>query len=217
MDRLFCLQAKRQEELPMFACQIFITYPFVTSKVFYYDVGHMALEIIDDSIWKCVGQQPCPIVCVLGGIHGNETTGIELIQRLVSQFQDEHLSLARGTLYLMLGNLKAIERGTRGSDDHLDLNRQFRPTVFTRESDGTYEVERAKVLASILAQADISIDVHATNKPSVPMICGMCTPKHLDVYQWFNCENVLSDPHYVLGGQQVTTDEFVDANGGIGI
>lgn len=201
----------------LFACQNFIPYPFVTDKVFHYDVGHMALEIIDDAIWKCVGPQPGPIVCVLGGTHGNETTGIELIHRLVAQVQEDRLSLSCGTLYLILGNPKAIERNTRGSDDHLDLNRQFTPTVLTRAADGTYEVERAKVLAPILMQADISIDVHATNKPSVPMICGSGTPRHLDVFQWFDCQNVLSDPHYVLGGQQVTTDEFVDANGGVGM
>ncbi len=177
----------------------------------------MSIEQTGNGIWKLRGHADGPVVCLLGGTHGNELTGIELVRRLVSRAEAGTFTLQTGTLYLILGNLKAIERNTRGSDDHLDLNRRFTQDLLTRPSDGTYEHERACELAPILAQADISIDIHATNKPSVPMICAATTPRHLELFQWFDCPSVLSDPNFVLGGEQVTTDEYVDAHGGIGM
>lgn len=163
------------------------------------------------------GPELGPVVCLLGGTHGNERTGVEMIHRLVAKAEAGEIVLARGTLYLILANPKAVERNTRGSDDHLDLNRRFTRDLLTRPSDETYEHQRALELAPVLAQADISIDIHATNKPSVPMICGNTTSRHIDLYQWFDCTHVLADPNYVLGGQQVTTDEFVDQHGGVGM
>lgn len=177
----------------------------------------MNFEQVGDEIWKLQKGQTGPVVCVLGGTHGNEQTGITLIRQLVEDVHAGKLVLACGTLYLILGNPKAIERGTRGSQDHQDLNRCFTTDVMTKPLDGTYEAKRAKELAEILVQADVSIDIHATNKPSVPMICANRSPRHEAVFEWFDCDRVLLDPRFVLGGEQVTTDEFVDAHGGVGV
>ncbi|MCX6714477.1 MAG: succinylglutamate desuccinylase/aspartoacylase family protein [Candidatus Uhrbacteria bacterium] len=174
------------------------------------------IEAISESIAKVVGEQKGPTVVLLGGIHGNERTGVEVVKKLAYQFEHGEKKLASGVLYLILGNPKAIERNTRGSEDHADLNRCFKYDVLERVPE-TYEQTRAHEIAKILATADISIDLHATNKPSVPFLCCAVDEAHEKIYQWFDCDRVLADPRYILGGESVTTDEFIDLQGGVGI
>lgn len=177
----------------------------------------MSIITVTEGVWKCVGPKTGPTVCVIGGTHGNEQTGIEVVKRFVEMARQETFALTSGVLYLILGNPRAIERDARGSTDHQDLNRRFTDDVLHVSSDGTYEDVRAKELAPLLAQADISIDIHATNKPSVPMLACAITSRHEQIYRWFTCDNILADPDYVLGGKSCTTDEFVDRAGGVGI
>ena len=174
------------------------------------------IEAISESIAKVVGAQKGPTIVVMGGIHGNERTGVEVVKKLAYQFEHSEINLASGVLYLILGNPKAIERDTRGSEDHADLNRCFKRDVLECIPE-TYEQTRAQEIAKILATADISIDLHATNKPSVPFLCCAVDEAHEKIYQWFDCDRVLADPRYILGGEPVTTDEFIDLNGGVGI
>ncbi len=177
----------------------------------------MSIISVTEGVWKCVGPKAGPTVCVIGGTHGNEQTGIEVVKRFVEMAERRELTLTSGVLYLILGNPRAIERDARGSADHQDLNRRFTDDVLHVSSDGTYEDVRAKELAPLLAEADISIDIHATNKPSVPLLACAITPRHEQIYRWFTCDTILADPDYVLGGRSCTTDEFVDRAGGVGI
>lgn len=174
------------------------------------------IEQIGDGIWKTVGQEPGPIIVVFGGIHGNELTGIEVVRMLRAQMESGALSVSCGTLYLIFGNPKAIARNTRGSEDHADLNRCFKRDVLDSVPE-TYEQSRAQEIAKILATADISIDLHATNKPSVPFLCCLADESHKKIFQWFDCDRVLADPRYILAGEPVTTDEFIDVQGGFGV
>lgn len=182
------------------------------------------IEAISESIAKVSGPQKGSTIVLLGGIHGNEHTGVEVVKKLAYQFEHGEIDLVAGTLYLILGNPKAIARDTRGSEDHADLNRCFKRGILSPLAKGgagggseSYEQARARELAEILQTADISIDLHATNKPSVPFLCCAVDEAHEKIYQWFDCDRVLADPRYILGGEPVTTDEFVDLNGGVGI
>ncbi|MBI5369782.1 succinylglutamate desuccinylase/aspartoacylase family protein [Candidatus Uhrbacteria bacterium] len=177
----------------------------------------MAFDQVAQQVWQLSAPETGPVVCVIGGTHGNEMTGIEMIHRFVQMGENHQLSLARGTVFFMMGNPRAVEKGMRGSSQHADLNRRFTSDVLTRVSDGSAEDDRAKTLAPLLAKADFSLDIHSTNKPSAPLICGRATPRHVQLYKWFDCELVLADPRFVLGGEPVTTDDFVDQNGGIGM
>ena len=174
------------------------------------------IEIVGEGMWKCVGSESGSTIVVFGGVHGNELTGIEVVKKMRDAIESKRLTIECGTLYLILGNPRAIERNTRGSEDHADLNRCFKKDVF-EQTDELYERQRAKEIAKILVDADISIDLHATNKPSVPFLCCLADEKHEQVYRWFACDRVLADPRYVLAGEPVTTDEFIDMQGGIGI
>jgi succinylglutamate desuccinylase len=138
------------------------------------------------------------------------------VKKMLQQIESGQLVIESGILYLILGNPKAIERNTRGSEDHVDLNRCFKKDVL-EQVDVLYERKRAKEIAKILVKANISIDLHATNKPSVPFLCCLTDDSHKKIYQWFDCDRVLADPRYVLAGEPVTTDEFMDVQGGIGV
>jgi len=174
------------------------------------------IETVGEAIWKITGASDGPSIVVFGGVHGNELTGIEVVKKIREAIESGELVVEQGILHLILGNPRAIERNTRGSADHVDLNRCFKKDVLDQQ-DELYERQRAKEIAQILATADISIDLHAMNKPSVPFLCCAVTEAHEKIYQWFDCDRVLADPNYVLGGESVTTDEYIDLCGGVGI
>ncbi|MDG1950219.1 MAG: succinylglutamate desuccinylase/aspartoacylase family protein [bacterium] len=175
------------------------------------------LNEIAASVWKINSGQPGKTVMFMGGTHGNERTGVEMISKLKTQLETSEVQLKAGTLILAHGNLRAIEISERGSAPHHDLNRSFPLDLLTQEPLGTYEDDRARELAPILAEVDIFIDLHATNKPSEPFVVCIHSPLAEEIHRWFQCRKVLSDPNYSLIGKPVTTDEYVAAHGGIGI
>jgi succinylglutamate desuccinylase len=153
---------------------------------------------------------------VLGGIHGNETIGIGVVEQLRDSFAHDR-ALSAGELYFVLGNSRAIAAGKRFLDDGKDLNRCFNPVVLAGVPDGSYEDARAREIADVLRAVDVSIDIHSTNKPSVPFLACAASPAHQRIFQWFDADRILTDPNYIFAGKPVTTDEYVDQIGGTGI
>ena len=172
---------------------------------------------IHESIWQIDSGQDGPVVALLGGTHGNERTGIEVVRKLQSQFASGERTLLTGTFFLVLGNLKAIELNQRGTVLGQDLNRMFYQERIDADPDGTFEDARMRVMQPILATCDISIDIHSTNKPSQAFLACASSLKHDAVTRWFTTDKIVADPNYVLGGSPVTTDEYVDLHGGIGV
>ncbi len=148
-------------------------------------------------------------------MHGNETAGIEVVRMLLNEFEDGR-RLASGTLTLALGNTRAIEINERWIDGK-DLNRQFSDAHLIDRIDQSWEEERAVVLAALMREADTTLDIHSTNKPSSPFICSRVDEKHARVYQWFPIMHVIEDPTYVFGDGPVTTDEYADRVGKMGM
>lgn len=178
----------------------------------------MPIQELAPSIWKIESGNPGPSVAILGGTHGNERTGIEVVKRLSQDFLAGTRTLTHGTLYLVLGNLRAIEMNERSSGEERDMNRMYTKERFDQAPDGSYEDGRAREITSlVLDHADIAIDIHSDNKPSVPFLACSASQRHEAVYRWFTTDKNVTDPEYLLGGKPVTTDEYVDLQGGIGI
>lgn len=185
----------------------------------------MTINELAPSIWEITGAAEGPSVAILGGTHGNERTGVEVVRRLVADFSSGARTVAAGTVYLVLGNLEAIALNQRstapggGSTGGAhDLNRMFEQARFDREPDGTYEDARAREMASlVLNRVEYSIDLHSVNKPSVPFLPCASTPRHERMYRWFDTDLVVDDPNFLLGDKPVTTDEYVTVRGGVGI
>lgn len=87
---------------------------------------------------------------VLGGTHGNEKLGINLVKSLKERPISKVDSL--------IANPLATERGTRFIET--DLNRSF-----GRQMQSSYEVRRAQQLVRILAEYDLVLDFHNTETP----------------------------------------------------
>lgn len=104
--------------------------------------------------------KPGPTLLVLGGVHGNETCGVDLVCRMVEN-PDAYRPTA-GKIVCAYGNPAAIAAGVRCVTH--DLNRLFLPEE--RESAcGCAEHVRAAELRPLLASADVLLDIHASFTP----------------------------------------------------
>ncbi|MDD1713732.1 MAG: succinylglutamate desuccinylase/aspartoacylase family protein [Methanoregulaceae archaeon] len=175
------------------------------------------MDAIGSGIWQAKGPRHGVHIVVLGGVHGDEKTGIDVVRKLHALFTagDEHL--AAGTLTLVLGNEEAIRLIQRGTSVEHNLNRLFTEKHLAGPVLDFYESRRAHQLAPLLASANVSIDLHSTSSPSSPFLPCAFSPRHERIYRWFSCDLVLTDPDYILGGERATTDEYVDSCGGAGI
>lgn len=175
------------------------------------------LEEIGSGIWQAAGTLPGTHIVVLGGVHGDEKTGIEVVKFLRGTFNKDETKVDKGKLTLILGNEEAIKMGKRGTTPDHNLNRMFSDKHLAGPVLNFYESRRAHELAPILKSADISLDIHSTSVPTVPFLPCAFSPRHEKVYRWFDAGVVLADPDFVLGGQRSTTDEYVDYCGGVGV
>lgn len=179
----------------------------------------MALRQLARGIWRAGSGRPR--VAVLGGVHGNERTGVEVLKRLVQGLgvAPAHRDLAepvgqgRGELTLAIANPDAVELDARFID--VDLNRCF-GELLGAGSGSSLEQRRARELADHLCGLDVLLDLHATNKPSEPFarlpgpICGRflsrCERLFLSELP-SRCRTVLWDPEEIIAGGAMT-DEF---------
>lgn len=154
-----------------------------------------------------------PRLMILGGVHGNEMTGIRAVQELIASLSNGVRTIERGSIILALGNLRAIEKNMRGSVPHADMNRVFFRERLKDPSD--YEEFRASELAPFMAASDILIDIHSTNKPSKPFAVAMDdNPARIALAGHFPTSEFLVSPSEIIDG---TTDVWVTQNGGIGL
>uniref|UniRef100_K3WU78 Succinylglutamate desuccinylase/Aspartoacylase catalytic domain-containing protein n=1 Tax=Globisporangium ultimum (strain ATCC 200006 / CBS 805.95 / DAOM BR144) TaxID=431595 RepID=K3WU78_GLOUD len=174
-------------------------------------------------------------VTIVGGVHGNERIGVAVLDALrlallhVSPLRTSGGATVFPTLTpqssvtLVYGNPAAIRVGKRGSTPHADLNRCFSADMLSPSSPPTsYEQRRAQELAPIFAASDVMLDLHSTNKPSEPFVRiagNRVIPSHIaHMVAKLPCDIVLHDPNYLLAdGTVALTDEYVGAQGGVGI
>jgi predicted deacylase len=150
---------------------------------------------------------------ILGGVHGNERTGIRAVRWLRARFGRGGERIARGTLTVAFGNPRAIRLDMRGSAPHRDLNRSFLPEKLAAPS--IYEEERAAVLAPIIAGADVLVDLHAVNTPSEPFVIATDHDgRRAELATAFPCRKYVVAPDAIIPG---TTDGWIGRNGGYGI
>lgn len=97
-----------------------------------------------------------PRVAVVGGIHGDEPAGKEIVEHLI-----DTLDVDDGTVQLIIANERAIATGERYTDT--DLNRAFPGDI----GSGQYETALAARLVDILDGADAVLAIH-TSKSAPP-------------------------------------------------
>lgn len=189
--------------------------------------------------YELYSNQPGPTILILGGTHGDEKPGIEVVARLLKLLfkVDDWLSCKRaarheetiqGRIILGFGNPEAMQlnngQGQRGTDNNQrDLNRCFIPEELDRDENGTIDEQRAKELTPLLKEVDFMLDLHCTTGQSEGFACfgGRDTDRHALIYNQLPIRHILTDPSIppvlgqpfdlpVLG----TTDDYVNNHGG---
>lgn len=121
--------------------------------------------------------KPGPLFLIIGGMHGNEPSGVLAAQRLAQSLRDSPIPL-RGRILALAGNLGALKRGVRFRDR--DLNRMWSARELAdvragRDDDEQSEnAERRELLSAIesaIAAASgrvIFLDLHSTSADGAP-------------------------------------------------
>lgn len=143
---------------------------------------------------------------ILGGIHGNESCGIQTVNFL------KDIKIKRGKLILMYGNLQAMERNIRQTE--ANLNRMFKADMYVTDEEKTsYEYKRSKEIMPYLKESDILLDIHSSStKDSTPFI--ICERNASDIVKIFPFNiRCYGFDNLHPGG----TDSFMNKEGKMGI
>ncbi len=99
---------------------------------------------------------PGPRLLVMGGVHGDETSGTAGIERVLAEFAAGGLALLRGELTLVpVANPLARRRLQR--EGERNLNRLFKPAA----EPADYEARVTNVLAPVIARHEVLLDLHS--------------------------------------------------------
>lgn len=144
--------------------------------------------------------RPGPTLGITVCTHGNEPSGLAAARYLLEEL-DVRRKLQRGTLYLVVNNLRAAEKYLKARTDdarkrarYIDVNMNRLPErTPALAGDSRYEVRRARELLPIWRQFDIGLDIHSMSQRAEPMIITRGTSFHRALFRGFPIEAVLSN------------------------
>lgn len=126
-------------------------------------------------IGKIKGEAKGATVVFFSGIHGNEKAGVNALKHVFKHINPKNV---KGTIYGILGNVKALKTNQRFID--VDLNRLWTPSQIEAihnkahlNNDEQEVVELFKLLRTILKEEKgpfYFIDFHTTSSISLPFI-----------------------------------------------
>lgn len=151
------------------------------------------------------GAKTGPTSIVLGGVHGDETCGVNALTTLLPT-----LSIERGTVYVAYGNPRAIALNKRFTETN--LNRMFKNDVSNADKT-SYEYDRAKFLKTYLNKAGALLDVHASFTPESTRF-AICEPNARGIVEYLPVDLVVSGFDAIEPGG---TDYYMNKIGKIGI
>lgn len=138
--------------------------------------GRRGLEV--PRILGCVeSPEPGPTLIVVGGLHGNEPSGVQALQRVLPRLAAEPEAIEQGRLVGLAGNRKALAVGQRFLVH--DLNRHWLPERVERLqktsaalADEDHELrELDREIRRLVDEADgpvYLLDLHTTSAPELP-------------------------------------------------
>lgn len=126
-------------------------------------------------IGKVQGVKKGPTVVFFAGIHGNEKAGVTALQKVFKEFTAETIN---GTVYGILGNLKALEKNQRYLEEDLNriwTNNQLRniPHKANLNAEEKEQKELFALLHHIIENHSgpfYFIDFHTTSSKTLPFI-----------------------------------------------
>ncbi|MFH1223081.1 MAG: M99 family carboxypeptidase catalytic domain-containing protein, partial [Pseudomonadota bacterium] len=111
------------------------------------------------TVYKIKGEKPGKTLMIIGGIHGNETSGY------LAARQYANVKLKRGNLIVVPdANAPAIKENKRFIN--VDMNR-----IFDEENGTTYEYKTVEQIKKLISESDMVVNLHETStKGSIVMI-----------------------------------------------
>ncbi len=154
-------------------------------------------------------------LAIVGSMHGDEGDGATVVRELTDP--DHPLwEASRDEVWLVIGNPRALQAGTRGSEEGADLSRYFGPEAGDGDDDGPeYERERAALLRKWLKPVDSLLDLRQTKVPTPPLAVVRDTPHHLKAVGQIGLN--LAIVGRSEAAQETTLASLIDRSGGIGI
>lgn len=145
---------------------------------------------------KYTCEKPGPLLLVSGGVHGNEPSGIEAIQRVFIELNHTRPEID-GTILAIAGNIPALESGRRYIDE--DLNRAWSEENVTSANPRSSEEKQVREIVEVLTkfpERDYTkryfLDCHTTSSPTLPYISVQDVNDNLEWAQRF--------PTYIIQG-----------------
>jgi predicted deacylase len=133
---------------------------------------------VDRLIDSVTGAKQSPTIVFIAGIHGNETSGLYAVKKVIRQIKESQIWV-KGNIYAITGNMNALKEGVRYTE--MDLNR-----IWTHEQiekinggqgdfvDEEYELIAMYSLVKQLMQIEkgpfLFLDLHSTSAFTTPFI-----------------------------------------------
>ena len=152
------------------------------------------------------GKQPGPVLCLTGGIHGDELNGVEVIRRVMSTLDAAEVV---GTVVgVPIVNMAGFSRGSRYLPDRRDLNR-----FFPGNPNGSSASRLAHdFFTRIVKGCTAVIDFHtgSFDRANLPQVRGdMRIPRVVELTRGFGATAVLHTPGAVGMLRRAATDHGI--------
>jgi predicted deacylase len=149
--------------------------------------------IIDIPAYVYRAKEEGPVVLFLAGMHGDETNGIEIVRRLITE--KHFLNLKRGSVIAIpVINIVSFLNHMRELPDGKDLNR-----CFPGSKNGSFGAQiAADLMREIIPQIDFGVDFHTGGKQinNYPQIrCAFEDPKSVELALQFGAPFVINSPY----------------------
>ena len=115
-----------------------------------------------------------PLLFITGGVHGNEPSGVQALQKVFSVLQKEQPEIS-GTVVGVTGNLEALNKNVRYID--ADLNRTWTKENVELSKPQTHEQKEMFEVIEVLEKYPLKVftkryflDCHTTSSASLPYI-----------------------------------------------
>ncbi len=128
------------------------------------------------------GVNPGPHLVFSGGIHGNETAGVESAVKVHQHLMDGRLTLKNGSISFLLGNPEAYRLRKRFMVEN--LNRMFAHAKMPNHVEGQRAWEMMKYINSIRDKLGVIFDMHSVSRDDFSMgIYNRANPNNLKLIQ----------------------------------
>jgi hypothetical protein len=128
-------------------------------------------------------KEPALFVSIM--LHGNEFSGLQIMQEILKKYQEEGSYHLPRTLWLFVGNVEAASLGLRRQDNELDFNRAWPGTPHP-------DVPTAKLIAKVMEKITenglfAALDLHNNTGKNPPYGCiSVVNEKNKYLSSFFN-------------------------------